>query len=200
MTEYRFGDWIQTFSGGRIWPLDPRPDEVSIVDIAHALSNICRYGGHCLNFYSVAEHSALIAREAKRRGASRNVRLQALMHDATEAYLGDFVRPIKVHLAEYAPAEERMHECIAVRFGFNYPFDPLVKHLDDAILLREIECNLAKPEAPWHLGPHGVEPLAVELQYWSPYEAASEFTDEYLNIVSPQTENHCEKDCSCSTC
>lgn len=53
----RQGDWMQTRSGQKFWPLDPRPDEVVLEDIAHALSNTCRFAGHCRTFYSVAEHS-----------------------------------------------------------------------------------------------------------------------------------------------
>lgn len=201
MSQDRHGDWIQTFSGRRVWPLDPRPDEIGFVDISYGLSKICRYGGHCLRFFSVAEHCALMAREAERLGASPQVRLQVLMHDSAEAYLGDIPRPIKVHLVGYAEAEDRMLECIAKKYGFDYPFDPMVKQLDEAILLREIECNLAKPEAPWHLGPFGVEPLTIDLQYWEPNEAAWQFTQEYLAIENQSLppENHCEKDCTCST-
>lgn len=57
----RRGDWIQTFTGRRFWPLDPRPEDVCIEDIAHALSLKCRFGGHCTRFYSVAEHSVHVS-------------------------------------------------------------------------------------------------------------------------------------------
>src|ERR1700693_75116 len=58
----RKGDWIQTFTGRQFWPLDPRPEEVCIEDIAHGLSNECRFAGQCRSFYSVAQHSVLCAR------------------------------------------------------------------------------------------------------------------------------------------
>lgn len=62
----RHGDWIQVHSGGQFWPLDPRADEVKITDIAHALSLICRFTGHTKEFYSVAQHSVLVARTVLR--------------------------------------------------------------------------------------------------------------------------------------
>jgi hypothetical protein len=55
------GDWIQTATGRPFWPIDPRPEDIDIEDIAHALSMLCRFGGHCLRFYSVAEHSVLLS-------------------------------------------------------------------------------------------------------------------------------------------
>jgi hypothetical protein len=76
----RRGDWMQTFTGRRFWPLDPRGEDVLIEDIAHALSLLTRYGGHCTRFYSVAEHSVLLARAATPENA-----LWLLLHDASEA-------------------------------------------------------------------------------------------------------------------
>ena len=60
-TQGRKGDWILTYSGIEFWPLDPRPEDVRIEDIAHALSMQCRFAGHCDRFYSVAEHSIRVA-------------------------------------------------------------------------------------------------------------------------------------------
>ena len=57
----RKGDWMQTYTGRQFWPIDPRANEVHIEDIAHALSMMCRYNGHCRTFYSVAEHSVLVS-------------------------------------------------------------------------------------------------------------------------------------------
>ena len=57
----RVGDWIQVYTGGQFWPLDPRPEEIHIEDIAHALALTCRFTGHCREFYSVAQHSLLVS-------------------------------------------------------------------------------------------------------------------------------------------
>ncbi len=75
----RIGNWLQTYSGIAYWPLDPRPEEVTIEDIAHHLSLICRFGGAVRRFYSVVEYSVLVSRVGPPVYA-----LQCLLHDATE--------------------------------------------------------------------------------------------------------------------
>ena len=82
MNVARRGGWIQTYTGRQFWPLDPRIEDIDIHDIAHALSHQCRYSGHCLRFYSVAEHSVLLSHHV----AGEHM-LWALLHDAWEAYL-----------------------------------------------------------------------------------------------------------------
>jgi hypothetical protein len=64
MTQNRAGDWIQTFSGRRFYPADPRPDDMDIGDVAHALSMVCRFNGHVRFHYSVAQHAVLSAWQA----------------------------------------------------------------------------------------------------------------------------------------
>ena len=90
----RHGDWMITYTGKRFWPLDPRADEVCFADIGAALSMTCRYGGHTRRFYSVAEHSTLLARYFLERGEGGRARY-ALAHDMPEAYTGDIIRPLK---------------------------------------------------------------------------------------------------------
>src|ERR1700724_2684254 len=87
------GGWQQTFTGRRFYPLSPRVEDVCIEDIAHALSNICRYGGHCREFYSVAQHCNMVS------DWMPEFKLEGLLHDSPEAYIGDMVRPVK-HSAE----------------------------------------------------------------------------------------------------
>lgn len=82
--------WIQTFTGKKVFPLAMTTDMVDIKDIAHALSLKCRFTGHCRTFYSVAEHSMRVAELVR-----PELKLAALLHDAAEAYLPDFARPIK---------------------------------------------------------------------------------------------------------
>lgn len=94
--EQRVGDWMGMASGRVFWPLDPRADEVHIEDIAQALSNLCRFGGRCSEFYSVAQHSVWVARYVEKHWPGKPMlALHALLHDAAEAYLGDVVRPLK---------------------------------------------------------------------------------------------------------
>lgn len=109
-------DWIQTWTGQKVYPLEPDADTIVIEDIAHALSQICRYAGHTERFYSVAEHSVLIAQHLV---SPREWKLAALLHDASEAYLGDIPRPLK-QLPEfefYRTAEKRLQAAINEKFG-----------------------------------------------------------------------------------
>jgi hypothetical protein len=159
--------WIQTASGRQFWPLDPRPEDVDPADIAHALSMLCRFGGHVLRFYSVAEHSVLLSRYV-----APEYKLWALVHDASEAYLADVARPIKPHLPGYKLAEYRLMRAICDRFGLPPLMPSAVKEADDAILFDEAAQNMAPPPAPW---PNPVKPLGVKLQFWSPTEARHEF-------------------------
>lgn len=137
-TAERRGDWMQVFTGGRFWPLDPRPDEIHIEDVAHALAQVCRYQGHTSRFYSVAEHSLLMAGAAAERGLGPEQQLQALMHDAAEAYICDVVRPVKLHITGYQDAEARVEEVIRRRFGLLAAGKtPEVDELDRLILFDE---------------------------------------------------------------
>ena len=94
--------WITTYTGQHFYPLDPRPHEVNMLDIAHALSMICRFNGHTQFFYSVAEHSIRCAYHAHEQWPDRiELQLAALLHDASEAYLCDIPRPVKLQLPDY---------------------------------------------------------------------------------------------------
>lgn len=86
----RQGDWFQTYTGKRFYPIDPKPEDVEIYDIAHSLSLLCRFNGHCRSFYSVAQHSVLVADKLP-----DELKLFGLLHDAHEAYTGDFISPLK---------------------------------------------------------------------------------------------------------
>jgi hypothetical protein len=164
----RVGDWMQLSSGRAFWPLDPRPEEIYIEDIAAALSKLCRYGGHCKHFYSVAEHSVLMAQEAP-----DGLKLSALLHDASEAYLSDVIRPIKAHLGGYPTFEARVAIAIGGRFGVKLnPIPDEVKRLDNAILADERDQAMLPPPSDWGLK---LPPLGVTLQFWAPEKAEQEF-------------------------
>lgn len=169
----RRGDWMQTVSGRQFWPLDPRADEVHIEDIAGALSKLCRYGGQCLRFYSVAEHCVHVA-----NAAPEGIKLAALLHDASEAYLSDVIRPIKSHLTNYMEIEAGLERVIAQRFGLTWPMPAEVKRLDTAILADERDQVMATPPIPWS---QTTEPaLGVTLPCWAPAKARWEFLSAFF--------------------
>lgn len=170
----RPGDFMQTYTGRKFWPLDPRTDEVCIEDIAHALSMQCRYGGHCLRFYSVAEHSVLMA-----RAVGPDVALWALLHDAAEAYVADMPRPLKRFLAGYKDVEAKVMAAVCDKFGLPHEMPAAVKDSDERILADEIRQNMAPMD--WH-GEHA-EGLGVTLRFWRPEVARDAFLAEFQYLT-----------------
>lgn len=96
-TDPRRGDWILTHCGRSFYPLDPRPEEVELQDIAHSLSQQCRWTGHVAHFYSIAQHAVYVAEVVE--ALLPHLALAALHHDSAEAYIGDMARPWKRMLA-----------------------------------------------------------------------------------------------------
>lgn len=103
---------IKTYTGIMFDPLNPKPEEIKILDIAHSLSMLCRANGHFYSFYSVGQHCINCAREAAARGYSLRVQLACLLHDASEAYLSDVTRPVKKELPRYLEIETPLQETI----------------------------------------------------------------------------------------
>ncbi len=104
--------YITTYSKKPLDPVIAGADEIKLVDIAHALSLMCRANGHFPHFYSVAQHCVNCVEEAAARGYSERVQLGCLLHDASEAYLSDVTRPIKQLLPYYLEVEERLQNVI----------------------------------------------------------------------------------------
>ena len=128
---HKNGDGVfNTVSGKLIRIAKPDVESIEIGDIAHALSHICRFGGHTKQFYSVAQHSVLVAgmiqmeqREIAAAHGCNGVELvlEGLLHDASEAYLGDVIKPLKVLLgASYSEIEKRFEDVIAARFELQH--------------------------------------------------------------------------------
>ena len=143
--------WIQTFTGTRFELLDPRPDAVEIRDIAHSLASICRFGGHCDWFYSVAQHSWIVSHCCQPWDA-----LWGLLHDAAEAYVGDVTRPLKQLLPDVQQIERRIQMVIATKFDLigRDPNEFLrtrerVKYWDDVVLATEARDLLGPAVDDW---------------------------------------------------
>ena len=123
---------IQTQSGKIIDLLHPDPYLLNINDIAHALSHLCRFGGHTREFYSVANHSLLVALNVPEEDA-----MAGLMHDATEAYCQDLVGPLKALLPDYRDIEAGLWEAIAWKYRLPEELPASVKQADKIVLVTE---------------------------------------------------------------
>lgn len=174
----RHGQFMQTFTGRKYWPCNPVPNEVFIEDIAHALSLQSRYAGHCIKFYSVAEHSVLIARYLAATHAPE-VALAGLLHDASEAYCVDIPRPLKPYLTNYKDIEEDNWKAVARRFEIGAEIPSEVHDADDRIIADEL-VNLVP--MPWHA--RHDKPLGARLRYWSPEEAEIEFLATFEALMA----------------
>jgi hypothetical protein len=181
------GPYLQTVSGRWVNPFDPDPDQLDAGDIARALANQCRFGGHCRVFYSVAQHCVIVSEQVELRGGDAEDAFAALMHDATEAYLGDMPHPLKHRSplgAAFKAAEERLEAAIREHFAIK-PDVPEIKRVDRALLASE---RRAFSEERWHWPElEGVAPLDLELTAWSPDEAAEAFSRRYSQLEARRT-------------
>jgi hypothetical protein len=176
------GPFLQTVSGRRVNPFDPDPSQLDIGDIARALGNLCRFGGHSRVFYSVAQHSVIVSELVEQRGGDVEDVFAALMHDAAEAYLGDMPHPIKHRSplgAAFKEAEDQLEAALRAHFRIR-PEVPEIKRADRALLATE---RLAFSSDTWHWPElDGVEPLDLELEAWPPDEAARAFSARYAEL------------------
>jgi len=156
---------IRTYTGIYINVFEPTIDMINIEDIAHALSHQCRFGGHLPQFYSVAQHSYLCAGLA-----SNEDKLQALLHDASEAYLMDIPRPIKQGLTNYKEIEDRLMHLIAGKFGFDYPLSHPVKEIDEYMLQWEWNSLMLNQNT------------YPKMQCWFPSESKSKFLNLFKEL------------------
>lgn len=193
-TSERKGDWIQTaVTHRKFWPLDPRPEDIDIRDIAHALSNICRFTGHTREFYSVAQHSVIASMIVPRPSA-----LAALLHDSAEAYMGDIARPWKRFLyvrgqfdAQFETiraAEHRLLDVILATFGCPVETDAAVwgpiQKADEILLVTEARDFMAPLASDWrHVPQNGYEILEEVIQPWSPIDARCVFLSRFAELT-----------------
>lgn len=174
--------YIYTNLGVRFHFFDLNPDEVHLEDIAHGLSHICRWVGQCDSFYSVAAHSLLVAEKTRllagTSGDADELVLAALLHDAAEAYLGDFSGPLKdlTCFSEYVALHDNILRMIYHKFGVTFPSTPkLVRAVDQASRLLENEALFRDKHSPEDLG---VDPTLYQL--WTPWEVT-----DVTGLVTP---------------
>lgn len=171
--------WIQTFTGKQFYPLAPIESDIDIEDIAHALSMQCRFTGHCREFYSVAEHSVEVSKTVPREFA-----LWGLLHDASEAYLTDLSKPLKMYSdlgARYVEIESRLQMAICKRFGLQLQEPEEVKVADRRMLMTEKKCLMGTSPARWD---DNEKPYSFDVLMLQPWQAESYFLDRFEELTA----------------
>lgn len=176
--------WFTLASGRRFRPFDPRPEDIEIEDIAIALSNICRFSGHCHRFYSVAEHSVHCSEVVPPEFA-----FAALMHDTTEAYVGDMIRPIKKFDPIFSDIEEGVWNAICQKYRLPLELPSIVKWADDAVLkaeARDLLSPFGEPKFDQIVAeaPEGLHIFSLDrgIEPWSSNEAHSRFLQRFYEL------------------
>lgn len=193
------GVWIETASGKQFHPLDPQPDEIDIEDIAHALSHLCRFTGHISEFWSVAQHSLLVDDLLVEHLGEPvepiliGMRLTALLHDASEAYLNDIAAPIKKLIPDYIEIEQKVTDAVVDKFNIIYPYPKVVKEMDTLALCVEAKHLLPSKGVVWG---GDVAYIAGDRQLpfysgiaWTPLRVRRLFTDRVKTLLDRQSNN-----------
>ncbi|MDW9357478.1 hypothetical protein GOL81_26255 [Sinorhizobium medicae] len=170
------GPSIMLASGTWFDLLDPWNSHFTIEDISQGLSNICRYAGQCRDFYSVAEHSLHVCDTAA------EFKLEALLHDAAEAFIGDITRPLKQLLPEYKAIEANVEAAIYSRFGLNQMATPHVKLADLRVLAAE-QSQLMPAGTDYWAAQSDVRPAPVTVEFLSPSNARERFLAKFHELT-----------------
>ena len=155
-------------SGTRFWPLEPDPSRIHLEDIAHHLSNICRYAGAVSSFYSVAQHCVILCDYGP-----QEIKKWLLMHDSSEYATSDMPAPIKYQeeMRKYREAESRIMAAVCDRFGLD-PIEPEeVHYLDMAIRVNEMRDLKGREPRKYEPDPLDIPPIKT----WLPPRAKKEF-------------------------
>lgn len=166
--------WLTTYTGKKFYPLNPKIEDIDILDIAHHLSLICRFTGACRIHYSVAEHSV--------RGiplVPKDQRLAFLLHDSPEAYMADLGRGVKLAFPDYKVYENKLLSCILQKFGVtNYDYYAIKKV--DNILLNTEGRDLLPNTNGW--GFPGAPLSYTTIEPWSNIKAEEVFLYEFERL------------------
>lgn len=197
----RVGTYMHTSTGRKYWPFDPRTNEVEIGAIAHHLATEARYGGATQHpkhrdriFFSVAEHSVLTSLYVEFDLKEPEHALEALLHDASEAFIGDLIRPLKYDPEFRAPfqkVEVRNETVIGQTFNLIYPYPEAVKKADEAVCAAEVEQIVPKdPSDEWESGKLHDDSVVAKypIQMLSPYDAKMLFLARFRQIAAKRSQ------------
>lgn len=159
-------------------PINPKPSCVRVSDIAHALSNICRFTGHTERFYSVAQHSVIVSRLVP-----RHLALAGLFHDASEAYICDVASPVKPYLHGYKDIEKRLQNVIGSYLGIDPELfaHPDIKLADMISLATERRDLMPSNSVEWPCL-NGIAAMDSKIEPAEPKAAKNMFLSEFKSI------------------
>lgn len=164
---------FRTLTGKKFNLFEPTPDMIDIRDIASGLANKGHFSGLTPHYFSIAEHSIMVCDEFSfwNNEQPDSVKLLALLHDASEAYIGDMIKPLKVHMPEFVKIENRIMQAIAERFGLDLAKMPVVKPSD--LLVQEWEYNA------FYRGGAELGLIGKRINYLDPDRARIVFLDRF---------------------
>ena len=180
---------LKTYTGKLVDILHLRPEDIDIVDIAHALSLSCRFLGHCKEFYSVAQHSIFVSEILFNQGCDKHICLSGLLHDATEAYISDIAAPLKQELyvdrefdlTKLTVLEEQIYKIIAQHFQLRYQF--LEEEVEEADLIA-LATEGRQLVRDWNNPNFDRTPVDRKIVPWSPEKAEKEFLRVFKGMIN----------------
>lgn len=172
--------WMKTYTGIKFYPLDTKPCDINIIDIAHALSLNCRWGGHISDYFSVAQHSYHVSEILP-----NELKLWGLLHDAAEAYISDIPRPAKQYLPEYYKLEDSILKTVMEKYNQPWPMPQEVLDADNILLTTEardlMNVNLEKDSDFLSIS---AVPLKEKIVPWSSDKAKAMFLERFYELMS----------------
>lgn len=190
MSGFKTADYAATFSGKQINLDLVGPGDIELVDIAVGLSNQCRYAGQVWPFYSVAEHSVLVAMLMP--ADQPELRLKALLHDAAEYILNDMIRPVKRRVEGYGMMEDAVHKAVEEKFGLSYTEQDwlAIKRADDLITIAERRILMPRVDREsYGRGVNEEDIPSVAFKCHPPAEAAVQFLSSYFFLSSKEPDD-----------
>ena len=181
--------WMVTYTGKKFSFTAPRAEDVDIEDIAHSLSMLARFNGHTLSFYSVAEHSVLMANQLLKARSSIDCFLAyvALLHDSVEAYTGDIIRPLKYHFDGVGDGFNRIENDVwaAITTALDLPFIMPRSVIEADRKMLKTEGAALNPR--WDISEwEGLDEVDayddVVFKFWQPHDAKREFLSLYHKL------------------
>lgn len=181
--------FMKTYTGKTFFVTEPERTDFNISDVAHALSNLCRFGGHTKHFYSVAQHAIMVSDiVGSLTDNDPSLMLWGLMHDATEAYMIDLPTPIKNVMPQYRKREDKLMDLLIVAFklpphGEAKQLPEVVKKADRVALVTEARQLMRRGVSDWSVEYKTLKPYKVLISNMTPSEAKTAFLTRYSELL-----------------